>query len=138
MKYFQCESEKLPEELNSYINYHRSVFDGNEFYLPPVPLKKVCQDAKLIIRLTFHSFTKTTVLLFEEIPNPSSANFEGLQLTNRETEILFWISQGKTDGEIGLILNISIRTVQKHVENIFNKLGVENRTAAVSRVTSNQ
>lgn len=51
-------------------------------------------------------------------------------LTDRESEVLLWISQGKTNREIGMILSMSPRTVNKHLEQIFKKLGVENRTTA--------
>jgi DNA-binding CsgD family transcriptional regulator len=47
---------------------------------------------------------------------------------------LGWVAQGKTNPEIGLILGISRRTVQKHLERIYIKLGVENRTAATAMV----
>ena len=43
-----------------------------------------------------------------------------------------WISRGKTNKEIGLILDTSPRTVNKHLEHIFEKLGVVTRAAAVS------
>lgn len=52
-------------------------------------------------------------------------------LTAREREILRWASEGKRDAEIGMILGISPRTVSKHLENSFRKLGVETRTAAI-------
>ena len=55
-----------------------------------------------------------------------------LGLTRRETEVLTWITQGKTNYEIGVILNISPRTICKHVQRILNKLKVENRTAAAA------
>jgi len=58
-------------------------------------------------------------------------------LTTREAEILMWISRGKTNKEVGLILNTSPRTVNKHLEHIFEKLGVPTRTAAVVKVLSN-
>ncbi|OAI57444.1 hypothetical protein AYO49_01980 [Verrucomicrobiaceae bacterium SCGC AG-212-N21] len=51
-------------------------------------------------------------------------------LSSRETDVLLWIAQAKTNKEIALILGISPRTVQKHLESIFTKLGVETRTAA--------
>lgn len=54
------------------------------------------------------------------------------QLTSREAEVLRWIADGKTNREIGLILEISPRTVNKHLEQIFQKLKVENRTSAAS------
>ena len=53
-----------------------------------------------------------------------------LGLTPREAEVLFWLSEGKTNAEIGIILDSSRRTVEKHVEHILDKLGVENRAAA--------
>ena len=56
------------------------------------------------------------------------------QLTARETEVLRWVAAGKSDAQIGAILRISARTVQKHLQNIYDKLGVESRTAAAMRV----
>jgi len=53
-------------------------------------------------------------------------------LTDRETQVLFWLSRGKTNQEIAQILSMSPRTVNKHLEPVFRKLGVENRTAAVA------
>jgi DNA-binding CsgD family transcriptional regulator len=53
-----------------------------------------------------------------------------LNLTPRETEVLFWISQGKSNHDIGVILGAKTGTICKHVEHIFAKLNVENRTAA--------
>lgn len=55
-----------------------------------------------------------------------------LSLTFREAEILMWISRGKTNKEMGLILGTSPRTINKHLEHIFEKLGVVTRAAAVS------
>lgn len=57
---------------------------------------------------------------------------EKLKLTPREAEILMWIARGKTNKEIGIILNSSPRTVNKHLEHIFEKLGVSTRSAAVA------
>lgn len=53
-----------------------------------------------------------------------------LGLTDREGEVLFWLSQGKSNRDIAEILELSARTVNKHLEQIFQKLGVENRTTA--------
>jgi len=53
-----------------------------------------------------------------------------LKLTPREAEVLFWISQGKSNHDIGVILGAKTGTICKHVEHIFGKLNVENRTAA--------
>jgi len=61
-----------------------------------------------------------------------------LGLTVREAEILMWISRGKTNKETGLILGSSPRTINKHLEHIFEKLGVVTRAAAVSMVLQRQ
>jgi DNA-binding NarL/FixJ family response regulator len=53
-----------------------------------------------------------------------------LALTQREAEVLLWTARGKSNRDIGEILTLSPRTVNKHLEQIFAKLGVENRTAA--------
>ncbi len=54
------------------------------------------------------------------------------QLTEREAEVLVWTARGKSNREMSEILSISPRTVNKHLERIFTKLGVENRAAATS------
>lgn len=56
-----------------------------------------------------------------------------LSLTPREREVLDWLSAGKTNRDIAAILGASARTVEKHLERIYEKLGVETRTAAVMR-----
>lgn len=55
------------------------------------------------------------------------------QLTPREVEVLQWIACGKTDADVAALLGLSPRTVHKHLEHIYLKLGVETRTAAAMR-----
>lgn len=55
-----------------------------------------------------------------------------LRLTLREAEVLLWVSYGKSSFDISDVLQISPRTVQKHVEHLYNKLGVETRSAAAA------
>ncbi|WP_354624127.1 response regulator transcription factor [Psychromonas sp. MME2] len=57
---------------------------------------------------------------------------EKLPITNRESEVLYWLSYGKTSWEIAQILAMSPRTVNKHLEQIYKKLGVDNRTSAAA------
>ena len=58
---------------------------------------------------------------------------QALALTAREAEVLLWISRGKANRDISEILSISPRTVNKHLEQVFEKLGVENRASAAAR-----
>ena len=60
------------------------------------------------------------------------AGWTAAGLTTREKEVLHWVSQGKRNGEIAIILGISSRTVEKHVEHLFAKLGVETRAAVAA------
>lgn len=60
------------------------------------------------------------------------AQLEPLGLTPREAEVLFWVARGKTNDEIAIVLGIGLTTVKKHLESVFGKLGVENRTAAAA------
>lgn len=72
-------------------------------------------------------------LLEETAPEPTPAMLEPLGLTPREAEILFWVAHGKTNAEIGIILEMASNTVKKHVHNLLPKLGLETRIAAALR-----
>ena len=63
---------------------------------------------------------------------PAENPLGSLGLTTRETEVLTWIAQGKTNYEIGLILSACTGTICKHVEHILRKLCVKNRTSAAA------
>lgn len=54
-----------------------------------------------------------------------------VHLTSRERECLLWIAEGKTDWEIGVILGIARKSVERHVQNLRNKLGAATRAHAV-------
>ena len=56
------------------------------------------------------------------------------ELTPREAEVAAWVSQGKSNKEIGTILRLSPRTVNKHLEAVFEKIGVDNRTSAATAI----
>lgn len=61
------------------------------------------------------------------------STFRKQGLTLREADVLLWISRGKSNAEIGENLRISPRTVKKHLEHVFRKLGVKTRLAAAVR-----
>lgn len=74
-----------------------------------------------------------TILLREESDMVQiDALMARFHLTRRESEVLCWVIKGKTDRDIGQILGTSHRTVNKHLEHLFIKLGVETRTAAAA------
>lgn len=56
-----------------------------------------------------------------------------LAITGREAEVLLWVAQGKSNGDIAIILEMSEKTVKQHLGSVFQKLGVESRTSATVR-----
>jgi DNA-binding CsgD family transcriptional regulator len=70
------------------------------------------------------------LVLHERKEDQSFEKLRELGLTRREAEVLFWVSQGKRNAEIGVILSARSRTITKHLERVFQKLSVETRTAA--------
>jgi DNA-binding response OmpR family regulator/DNA-binding CsgD family transcriptional regulator len=79
---------------------------------------------EILLRLTLDNMQPTQAELRKE-----------LGLTSRESEVLSWISKGKTNRDIAQILGLSPRTIDKHLEQIYAKLGVENRTSAAAIAT---
>src|SRR5437660_8244026 len=72
------------------------------------------------------------VLLVQEQRQPLHQPLRRHGLTPREHEVLWWVTEGKTNPEIGIILGRSARTVQIHLNRVYRKLGVETRTAAAA------
>lgn len=128
----QSGSEWLPFRLREWMIHQQRQFDSPaEVATPMSPLKITRGTASLSIRLVRNE--SQSLLLLEEQRSPLDGHgLHSLGLSTRETEILGWVAQGKTNPEIGTILGISSRTVQKHLERIYIKLGVENRHAAMT------
>jgi DNA-binding CsgD family transcriptional regulator len=95
----------------------------------------VCGDNGRQLRIHAESGPEASLhhLVLSEEPTKLSAQpLESLGLTRRESEVLLWMSQGKSNGDIGKILGMKERTVCKHSERVFSKLCVENRTSAAN------
>ena len=96
---------------------------------------------RLTIQLAAGERNGESLLLLEEsrLPVPAPHPLDDCILTPRESDVLVWVAKGKTNRDIGDILGMSPRTVNKHLEHIYVKLGVETRSAAaalaVSRIT---
>ncbi|MDQ0563776.1 DNA-binding response OmpR family regulator [Rhizobium mesoamericanum] len=89
---------------------------------------------KDVLQLSFLGAIGADEYLFRLTANNARADDEVLRrhfsLTQRESEVLLWIAKGKANRDIGEILGLSARTVNKHLEQIYVKLGVENRASA--------
>ncbi len=126
---------RLPTRLRDWLtHYHKQLDRSND--VPPElqPLQIQGEPGCLTVRLIVRG-SQYLLILEERRTTPVARDCAFLGLSPRESEILGWVTQGKTNPEISMILGISRRTVQKHLERIYIKLGVENRTAAAAMVT---
>lgn len=100
--------------------------------MPQAPGPRQCYLLELLLPHLHAAFVRTMI---DERREPRPAAVASV-LTGREVEILRWVSDGKSNHQIGDALRISPLTVKNHVQNILKKLEVQNRTQAVSRAIS--
>ncbi|MBX7207056.1 MAG: LuxR C-terminal-related transcriptional regulator [Verrucomicrobiaceae bacterium] len=100
------------------------------------PLEMVDGGRCLVVTLCWRDddAERCYLLLREDSALAAIERIRTLGLTRREAEVMFWICQGKKNAEIGEILEVSLHTVNRHVEHIFKKLGVGSRQQAVAWV----
>jgi DNA-binding CsgD family transcriptional regulator len=138
MNYFpaeECGEERLPDALARWLNHcAATACNEKEFASPVVPLLVEGKASRLKVRLIVWHQTQELLLALEEQRKDFPLDeLCALGLTKRETEVLKWVAAGKTNSETATLCAISERTVEKHLERIFEKLGVETRTAAARR-----
>jgi DNA-binding CsgD family transcriptional regulator len=121
----------LPDELNSWAR--RCMELSATMRSIPVPCEPFIKNGingKLIVRF-LPGPGKDYALIIEEHPVATGGErLVELGLSERQAEVLHWIARGKTNAEIAAILGVRSRTIDKHVEHIFDRLGVETRMAA--------
>lgn len=136
LQYFPVSSSAthLPENLLRWVNHQICQLTvTDEISLPCLPLQLEQEGKRLVVRLIPDPLNEQYLLLLqEELPQSFSAELLTLLgLTLREAEVLFWVAKDKSNREIALILGCSDKTVQKHLEHIYGKLGVQSRAAAI-------
>lgn len=130
--YFDYPSRRtnhLPEVAESWLACQEASMDvADDAPLPRKPFVVEGKGGRLVIRHLCE--TDHCILLMQEHVEVQAASLQPSGLTRREADVLLWVAHGKTNTDIGAILGLSARTVQKHLEHIFKKLGVETRLAA--------
>jgi DNA-binding CsgD family transcriptional regulator len=128
----------LPLTVEKWVRREIAAFGTSELAVRlPQPLKVVLGDRSLQIRLASTNSKSAHFLVLQvEDPTLQLKRLSSLGLGPRATEVLYWLAKGKTNGEIGIILGARPRTIEKHVEGILAKLGVENRVAAALVATN--
>jgi DNA-binding CsgD family transcriptional regulator len=125
----------LPEPVRQWVRAQRSRFTGDDAPALATPLVFWAEDrSRLSIRHLFagHAAEQDALLLQQHTVDPQPADFASLGLTKRESELLAAVSTGTTNAELASQFSTSERTVEKHLSHIYQKLGVNTRTAAVA------
>lgn len=134
--YFDWRSSKrLPEPLARWVRSHHVFFGPRDTVPPPrAPLVVERDGRRLVVRL-LDDPGEAMLILKERATVVEPSALESLDLTRREAEVLAWVARGKTNAEIAATLGTRPRTITKHLERIFPKLGVATRTAAAAVAT---
>ncbi|MBL8486440.1 MAG: response regulator transcription factor [Rhodocyclaceae bacterium] len=130
-EWFAPRDEQAPARLLQWIaDAERQRREGSD----PSPLLEVRESRRLLASFQERSGGEEwlVVLRDEDDAADTAALMAAFRLTQKEAEVLHWVSKGKTNKDIGDILGSSPRTVNKHLEHVFEKLGVETRTAAAN------
>jgi DNA-binding NarL/FixJ family response regulator len=125
--YFGSESDAVPEALASWL---RQAEAGREVR----PLASARSARQLVCTLQGRTVDDDWLVVLREVSDAATveATMQAFRLTLRESEVLYWVVKGKTNRDIGDILGSSPATVKKHLERVYEKLGVETRTAAAA------
>lgn len=132
--FLPCIPYSLPESVQNWFQEQilRVAYKGN-VASRCLPLHVQQAGKQLIVRLIPSPIKEQYLLLLEEeeLPSFSISALELLGLTKREAEVLFWIAKDKSNAGIAKAIGCSEGTVRKHLEHLYEKLGVQTRTAAV-------
>ena len=123
--YFATAPDEVPALL---LDWLRSAAYGREVR----PLATAREARRLVCTLQGRTVDDDWLVVLREVSDAATveATMLAFRLTLRESEVLYWVVKGKTNRDIGDILGSSPATVKKHLERVYEKLGVETRTAA--------
>ena len=128
--------ERLPEDLARWIRQQDAgLADDAGVPAPRRPLTIAREGTQLTVRFS-EDGTRRLLAFEERRERLDPESLVPLGLTRRESEVLVWVAEGKTNEEIGSILGARPSTVAKHLEHIYRTLGVETRTAAAVHAIS--
>jgi DNA-binding CsgD family transcriptional regulator len=126
---------QLPESLHQYCQQAIATVLQADLGNPLMPpLERFQNNCRLIIRLIAPPQTPEILLTLEEYvtANLSIESFRAIGLTKRESEIMFYLTEGKTNKEIAAQLNRKPLTIKTHLDSIYAKLNAHDRTQAVA------
>jgi DNA-binding CsgD family transcriptional regulator len=126
-------TDSLPGSLQRWVQHQLSrLHEDSEVPASPEPLVIEREGCQLVIRLLCDG-EQNLLVVEEHRTRLSPVSFSSLGVSPREEEVLLWLTRGRSNHDIGVILGMSERTVKKHLEHIYAKLGVWNRTQAATK-----
>ncbi len=125
---------RLPKAFASWIHQQVALLAMGDGALPRQHALIVEREAGRLIVGCYSASGQLLLIIEEQQTTSQPRPLEHFGLTPREVEVLDWVAQGKTNCDIATILGNQPRTVAKHLERIYQKLGVETRTAATRLV----
>ena len=125
--YFDAPVDVVPQDL---LDWLAPAQTGRELR----PLTTPRGARQLVATLQGQTVDEDWLIVLREVSDAATveATMQAFGLTLRESEVLYWVAKGKTNRDIGDILGSSPATVKKHLERVYEKLGVETRTAAAA------
>lgn len=126
-------SARLPDHLWSWVKYRVSCLSDAIDLKTCLSLRIQQDERELTIRLVIEPLGRYILILEEQIRS-SLNSLAFLGLSQRETEVLALVIQGKDNKAIASQLSVHASTIRKHLENIYAKLNVKSRTEAIAQV----
>jgi DNA-binding CsgD family transcriptional regulator len=127
--------ERLPEALGRWLQRCADEMGARGDAVPYRALRVRRDDSELSVKVVADA-DRRLLLLSEAHTGLRPELLTPLGLSRREAEVLAWVAEGKITADIATILGLSARTVDKHLEHVFRKIGVETRTAAAAQALS--
>ena len=133
--YLGCEEPVVPQAVLAWV---RAQSASQETRREPATMSVAQAARRLVLALHEQTGDDEWLLVMREVSDASAieALTHSFKLTAKEGEVLYWVVKGKTNRDIADILGSSPATVKKHLEHVFEKLGVETRTAAAGLAIS--
>ena len=129
--YFDAVADLLPEPMLAWL---QPATQGRLVRPLSTALSTGLGERQLVATLQGRTVDDDWLIVLREVSDAATveATMQAFGLTLRESEVLYWVAKGKTNRDIGDILGSSPATVKKHLERVYEKLGVETRTAAAA------
>jgi DNA-binding CsgD family transcriptional regulator len=132
-RHYGLPSDGLPRPVQAWMEQEQASFACSEPDRLCQPMISVRDGRRLTVRFVPGGNGPDLIWLVERVSEPDATPLQRLGLSEREAEVLWFLTKGKSTSEIARDLGISTGTVKKHLEHVYRKLGVSSATAAAAQ-----